>query len=255
MSPRAMRSQLVFALRAIAMVLLITVCSLWMLLVACLTGFSRRRLYSERILAPMGHLALKLWGIRLRVHQPLPFPAGHAVYIANHTSTLDMFVLIALGMPNTRFFLSGYLRKFVPFAIIGYLTGIFWTMPQNFPERRRRLFAGAAERLRGSGESVFLSPEGARITTGQIGHFNKGAFHLATDLRAPIVPMFILIPAAIDPGMGLHARPGQIDVHVGAPISTTDWRVDDLAENTATVRALFVHWNTALRDAHRLGTP
>lgn len=244
-----MMTQLVFALRAIATLLLITACALWMLLVACLTGFAMRRLYSERILAPMGHLALKLWGIRLRIHQRLPFPAGQAVYIANHTSTLDMFVLIALGMPNTRFFLSGYLRKVLPIGLIGYLTGIFWTMPQTLPEQRRRLFAGAAERLRASGESVFLSPEGARITTGQIGHFNKGAFHLAASLRAPIVPMFILIPAAIDPGLGLHARPGQIDIHVRDPISTMDWRVEDLAANTSRVRELYLHWNTALRNA------
>ena len=249
-----MMTQIVFALRAIATLLLITACALLMLVVACLTGFAMRRLYSERILAPMGHLALKLWGIRLRIHQPLPFPAGQAVYIANHTSTLDMFVLIALGMPNTRFFLSGYLRKVVPIGIIGYLTGIFWTMPQTLPERRRRLFAGAAERLRASGESVFLSPEGARITTGQIGHFNKGAFHLATSLRAPIVPMFILIPAAIDPGLGLHARPGQIDIHVGAPIATTDWRVEDLEANISHVRNLYLRWNTDLRD-HALGMP
>lgn len=247
-----MITRFVFALRAIATVLLITLCALVMLLLACLTGFAMRRFYSERILAPMGHAALKLWGIGLRIHQRLPFPAGQVVYIANHTSTLDMFVLIALGMPNTRFFLSGYLRKLVPLGIIGYLTGIFWTMPQTFPEQRRRLFAGAAERLRVSGESVFLSPEGARITTGQIGHFNKGAFHLATSLRAPIVPLFILIPAEIDPGLGLHARPGQIDIHVGAPIPTTDWRLDDLASNTVQVRTLYLHWNAALR-AHSEG--
>ena len=253
MPPRTLTPRIVFVLRAVATVLLLTGCALWMLLVACVTGFAMRRLYSERILAPTGRLALRLWGIRLRLHQPLSFPAGQAVYIANHTSTLDMFVLIALGMPNTRFFLSGFLRKLVPIGIIGYLTGIFWTMPQTLPEQRRRLFAGAAERLRASGESVFLSPEGARITTGQIGHFNKGAFHLATSLQAPIVPIFILIPAEIDPGLGLHARPGAIDIYVRTPISTTDWRVDQLAENTARMRSLYLHWNTALRS-DTLGT-
>ena len=48
-----MSTQLVFALRAIATVLLITLCALVMLPVACLTGFAMRRLYSERILAPI----------------------------------------------------------------------------------------------------------------------------------------------------------------------------------------------------------
>ncbi|PWF44343.1 lysophospholipid acyltransferase family protein [Massilia glaciei] len=247
MPARTVGERLGFALRCAAMLVLISAGALWMLLVACLTGFALRRFYSERILAPIGHLALGLWGIHVRKRQAAPFPAGQTVYIANHTSTLDMFVLIALGMPNTRFFLSGYLRKLLPFGVIGYLTGIFWTMPQTMPERRRRLFAGAAETLRRTGESVFLSPEGVRVTGGQIGHFNKGAFHLAASLKAPIVPMFILIPAAVDPGLGLHVRPGVIDVHVGPAIPTVDWCLADLAEHIASVRAAYVQWNTDLR--------
>ena len=240
-------ARLVFILRSAATVVLISACALLMLLAAVLTGFALRRLYSERILAPMGQLVLRLWGIRLQVHQKQPFPQCQAVYIANHTSTLDMFVLIALGMPNTRFFLSGYLRAIVPFGMIGYLTGVFWTMPQHRPADRRRLFQGAARTLRRTGESVFLSPEGARITTGQIGHFNKGSFHLATSLKAPIVPMFIHIPPAIDPGLGLRVRPGAIDVVVGDPMSTNNWRVEDLEANTARMRAMYVDWNAALR--------
>ena len=40
------------------------------------------------------------------------------VYVSNHSSTLDLFVLVALGLPNTRFFLSGFLQKIVPLGII-----------------------------------------------------------------------------------------------------------------------------------------
>ncbi|MFL6659277.1 MAG: lysophospholipid acyltransferase family protein [Massilia sp.] len=247
MSPRIVIERLLFCLRGVAVLVLISVSALWMLLVACLTGFSKRSLYSERILAPMGHIALRLWGIRLRVHDRARFPAAQAVYIANHTSTLDMFILIALGMPNTRFFLSGFLRKLLPLGLIGYLTGIFWTMPQTMPDQRRRLFAGAAATLRRSGESVFLSPEGARITTGLIGHFNKGAFHLASSLQAPIVPLFIQIPAAIDPGLGVYIRPGTIDVHVGEPIPTEGWLLEDLADNIGQVHAMYVQWNAEMR--------
>ncbi|MES2320054.1 MAG: lysophospholipid acyltransferase family protein [Pseudomonadota bacterium] len=247
MSPRALADHVVFVLRGAITAVLICAASLVMLLAACLTGFALRRLYSACILTPLGKFLLWLWDIRVRVHPAQPFPAGQAIYISNHTSTLDMFVLIALGMPNTRFFLSGFLRKLVPLGLMGYLTGIFWTMPQTLPAQRRRLFRRAAATLRRTGESVFLSPEGARITTGQIGHFNKGSFHLATSLQVPIVPMFILIPPAIDPGMGLRARPGVIDVHVGDAIATTGWRVEDLAANTARVRSKYIEWNTALR--------
>lgn len=242
-----MSEELVFIVRAVATLLLMIACALLMLIVACLSAFQLRRFYSEGMATPMGRLALRIWGVRIRMHQREPFPTTQTIYISNHTSTLDVFVLIALGLPNARFFLSGFLRKLVPLGVIGGLIGIFWTAPQEYPERRRAIFARAAEVLRRSGESVYLSPEGERVTTGDIGSFNKGAFHLATTLHAPIVPLFIAIPRAMDPGRGLHARPGIIDVHVGEIILTTNWHLGDLLANTASVRELFVQWNGRLR--------
>ncbi len=140
------------------------------------------------------------YGVRIRVASDAPpFPRTQTVYVSNHTSTLDLFVLVALGLPNCRFFLSGFLRKFVPLGIIGWMMGTFFTVPQDRPAERGRIFQRAERMLRRTGESVYLSPEGGRITTGQIGHFNKGAFHLATNLRAPIVPMYFDIPPEVDP--------------------------------------------------------
>jgi 1-acyl-sn-glycerol-3-phosphate acyltransferase len=234
-------------LRIAASLALLSAGAAVMLAVAACTLFLMRRLYSERIATPLGRMLLRLWGIRYVVHEGSLVPPGQVVYVSNHTSTLDMFVLIALGLPDTRFFLSGYLRKFVPLGVIGYLIGIFWTVPQAFPERRRRIFSRAADTLRRSGESVYLSPEGERVTGGTIGPFNKGAFHLATDLGVPIVPLYFAIPRAIDPGKGLAARPGVVHVHVLPAIDTSGWRVEDVAVNRNRVRDLYLRWHEALR--------
>jgi 1-acyl-sn-glycerol-3-phosphate acyltransferase len=91
-----------------------------------------------------------------------------------------------------------------------------------------------------------------RVTTGEIGHFNKGAFHLATELGAPIAPFFICIPREIDPGMGYGARPGTVDVCFKPLIDTSCWRVEEVLANTAYVRDLFVQWH---RDAWRRPAP
>jgi 1-acyl-sn-glycerol-3-phosphate acyltransferase len=128
----------------------------------------------------------------------------------------------------------------VPLGIISWMMGTFFTVPQDRPDERRRIFQRAARTLRGTGESVYLSPEGARITTGRIGHFNKGAFHLATNLRAPIVPMYLRIPRDIDPGRGYDARAGIVDVYVYPAIETRDWRLDDLTTNIERVRDFMV---------------
>ena len=230
----------------------LSVGALVMLLVAIPTFGLARRLYSEHIGRWIGEAVLRISGARYVVHRVGQPPSGQAIYISNHTSTHDVFLLIALALPRTRFFLSGFLRKVVPLGIIGYLIRIFWTVPQTFPERRREIFRRAERVLRRTGDSVYLSPEGGRITTGEIGHFNKGSFHLATNLRAPIVPIYFQIPPEINPGRGYDAKPGIIDIWLLPAIDTSGWRIEDLERNRDSVRALFVRVHESLRTTGRL---
>ena len=130
----------------------LSVGSVLLLLVALLTLFQFRRMYLA-LSTWIGRAVLALWGVRLEVVGALPFPRTQTVYVSNHTSSVDMFVLIALGLPGARFFLSGFLRKILPLGLIGYVTGIFWTVPQEYPEARKRIFARAAATLKRTGES------------------------------------------------------------------------------------------------------
>lgn len=207
----------------------------------------RRRIVALGIVTPCARAILRLWGVRLLVHGAPPWPAGQTVYVSNHTSTLDVFILTALGLPKARYFLSGYLRKMPPVGILGLLSGVFWTVPQTFPERRREIFAAAAAALRASGESVFLSPEGERVLGGQVGPFNRGAFHLAISLKADIVPLFIVIPQVIDPGRGLVTGRGTVDVHVFAAIPTAGLGVDDVDALRTAIRERYLAWNAEYR--------
>jgi 1-acyl-sn-glycerol-3-phosphate acyltransferase len=240
------------ALGAIS-VLLMTLTAALLLPVGVVTLFRARRLYS-RAAGILCRTILRLYGVRLRVHgaddgKTEVFPRTQTVYISNHTSTLDLFILVALDLPNCRFFLSGFLRKWIPLAIVSWMMGTFFTVPQNRPEERRRIFRRAAEVLRRTGESVYLSPEGGRNKTGDIGHFNKGAFHLATVLRVPIVPMYIHIPPEINPGLGYHSGRGTVDVYVLPSIHTADWKEADVVENKERVRAMFVRTHEEFRCA------
>ena len=227
---------------------IVTLTAIVLIPVGALTLFRARRLY-----AAFARLActaiLRMYGITVRVHQAVPFPDAQTIYISNHTSTLDLFVLVSLGLPNCRFFLSGFLKKIVPLGVISGMMGTFFTVPQDRPAERTRIFQRAERILRRTGESVYLSPEGARITTGQIGHFNKGAFHLATNLRVPIVPFFISIPPGMDPGRGIAAQAGVIDVVVMPAVDTRSWTLDDLERNKERVREQFVTMHAERRHA------
>lgn len=220
--------------------LLMTMAALAMLLVQAVTLFRARRFCAERIGKVLGYAVLALAGVRLVVHQDRPFPESQTIYVANHSSTLDLFVLMALALPNTRFFMKRKYLLFGPLGLLAALTGTFFTPPQSMPEARRQLFEKAEKTLRRTRESAFLSPEGTRVTTGEIGPFNKGAFHLAMSLRAPIAPLFIEIPRDIDPGKGIRVLPGTVQVHVMEPVATASWRIEDLERNRDALRDRFV---------------
>src|SRR5262245_61558664 len=96
--------------------------ALALLAVGVLRLFSARRLYA-RLAALLARVLLRVWSIRVEVVSEHGWPHGQVVYISNHPSTLDLFVLVALGLPNTRFFLSGYLKKYLPIGVIAWLMG------------------------------------------------------------------------------------------------------------------------------------
>jgi 1-acyl-sn-glycerol-3-phosphate acyltransferase len=237
-APRPVRAWALLVLSGLA----VSGAALVMLVAAALTLFRARRLY-RWMARVVGGSILRLYGIRIRVHRARPLPGTQTVFVSNHTSSLDLFVIVALGLPGCRFFLSGFLRKLVPLGVISWLLGTFFTVPQDRPQERVRIFQRAERVLRRTGESVYLSPEGGRVTTGEIGHFNKGAFHLATNLHAPIVPFYIRIPPEVDPRLGFDARPGVVDVFFLPAIDTDGWTLADLSRNTAYVRR-------ALASAH-----
>jgi len=238
---------LAFKINILFKVLLSTiVTTLWSLLmlgVAIVTLFRARRLYNEYLVKWLAKFILWQWNIKVTIHNKEKLPQGQVIYISNHTSTIDIFAITSLGLVRCRYFLFGRLRRIVPLGIIATIMGTFFTYPQTEPERRVRVFNNADRTLRKTGESVYLSPEGQRVTTGELGQFNKGAFHLATSLKAPIVPFYIQIPGHINPGSGIDAAPGTIHIYLEDPIQTADWKLEDLIENKEKVRNLFLAYH------------
>ena len=96
----------------------------------------------------------------------------------------------------------------------------------------------AVDALR-EGLSIVIAPEGTRSSTGRLGRFKKGAFHIAMQARRPIVP--IVIRNALDalPKHGIIARPATIDVVVHPPIPTDAWTPDTLEREAGAVEQLY----------------
>jgi 1-acyl-sn-glycerol-3-phosphate acyltransferase len=239
-------------LRQLLTVVVLLAGSLLLLVVAIPTLFQARRFYSEVVCRWIGLVVLRIWSIDHTTYYSEPLPDRQTIYIANHTSLLDGMLLMALKLPRTRFFLSGSQRKFGVVAIIGYIIRVFWTVPQEFPERRRQIFRRADCILRRTGDSVFLSPEGMRVTTGEIGSFNKGSFHLATSLKATIVPIYFHIPAKVNPWKSYRPHPGNVGIYFLPAIDTSSWRLEDLEANRDRVRRLYLRVHDAMRTDGRM---
>lgn len=211
-----------------------------------LRGDQGRRISQERIGGWAGQSILRLNDCTLRVHGAPP-KDGPVFYMANHSSSLDLPVLMALRLPNTRTFIKERFRWYGTLGTALSLTGALYTAPQQEHARRVQGFKDAEALLRASGESVFGSPEGTRVPGPGFGPFNRGVFHLALALQRPIVPLLIRIPPEVDPGAGVAAKqPGTIDVHFGETIPTSDWTLAELDTHKARVREQLVAWSEEL---------
>ena len=130
------------------------------------------------------HVSGDIGSIRKRVDKGEGF-----CFVSNHTSMLD--IVLMLGRLKAR---AGFVAKiellFVP------LVNVMIAMTHSVFINRRNLRAGinaihkAGENIR-RGHSMVIFPEGTRSRTGEIAPFKHGAFRMATESGAYVVPVTV----------------------------------------------------------------
>ena len=170
--------------------------------------------------------------------EPLPAPA---VYISNHSSTLDLFCILALGLPRARFIAKWELQYNPLFFILGRLTGQVFIKRQKTKEAVNTL-QNAYGRVKNNNLSIFAAPEGSRKHRGIIGEFKKGPFRTAMDLGYPIVPIYFEGNQKLSNGGSMFTRKGNCTAHIHPPIPTDDWTLQNLNERISDVRSQYIKW-------------
>ncbi len=136
-------------------------------------------------------LGIRAAGIRVRIEGVENIPSGEScIFLSNHVSNLDPPILL----PAIPGMCSVFLKKsLIKIPLIGTAMRMAKYIPVSRGHSRveaAQSVAIAADALR-SGMHIFIFPEGTRSLDGNLLPFKKGAFFLAADTNAPMVPIVI----------------------------------------------------------------
>lgn len=153
------------------------------------------------------------------------------IFISNHTSYLDIPILLA-AIPKIIYFVSKKELRRVPF--FGWM---MWALGMIFIDRKNkkrsiRSMKIAAMKLK-SGKNVLVFPEGTFDDNGAFLPFKKGAFHIAVKSKTPVLPIGISGANQVWSGGDLLGlKKGIVTVRFGEVIS------QELEDNVAAINNL-----------------
>lgn len=154
------------------------------------------------------------------------------IYLANHRSNLDLVTHCAFFPSRT--IVIGKLEVLrVPLLGTIFEKGGNVALDRKDPERARAGMELSEKKIRDEGQSIFVFPEGTR-NYGTMRPFKKGAFHLARNTGAPILPIVCAVTPGWLRGRRLWvAREVRVLVEVLEPVDPGGFdSVDALIEET-----------------------
>lgn len=184
-----------------------------------------------------------LWvsGISFDVQYHTDEISSPAVFIINHSSTLDVLTILALGLPRVRFVAKWEFQYNPIFFILGRLTGQIFIKREKTEEAIATL-QKTYKRIQRQQLSILMAPEGSRKHPGIIGPFKKGPFRMAMDLNYPVVPIYFEGNRQLSKGGTLITRSGNLTAHIHDPIDVSDWTLENIEENIIDVRKKYLRW-------------
>jgi len=192
--------------------------------------FSPKTIYpAVRILARM---QLLIMGVNLKTHGLENVDQKHSyIVMGNHESLFDIFAVPA-ALPMHGVGVEAAYHFSLP--LWGYLTRKWGNIPiqrRNKTEAVKAL--KKAKQVIKAGTSIVILPEGHRTLTGKIESFKKGAFHLAKEAKADILPFVLIGLYEFNNKNSWHLHPQTVSVVFGKPIPYAlfkDLTIDTLKE-------------------------
>jgi 1-acyl-sn-glycerol-3-phosphate acyltransferase len=150
---------------------------------------------------------VKLARIRVQVAGRELIPERPCIFMSNHVSNLDPPILLPLLPFRTAFFIKRSLLK-IPVVGVGMRLAGFIPVDRDGRLESARESVQAASKVLASGVNVSTFPEGTRSRTGRLLPFKKGAFYLAMESGAPVIPVSIWGSEQMMTKGSLRIKPG-----------------------------------------------
>lgn len=184
------------------------------------------RAWSDNTIQKWSLRLLNAAKVDLHVHNdhPIQFQPGHSyIVMCNHTSHFDIPIsLVALSGWSVRMLAKKELYQ-IPLFGKAMLSADFPMIDRKNRRQSIKDLAHARELMK-DGIFVWVAPEGTRSKTGELGEFKRGAFLMAIDAKATIIPMGIRGAQKILPAQSLGLSLGErIDVFIGEPIDASEY--------------------------------
>jgi 1-acyl-sn-glycerol-3-phosphate acyltransferase len=155
-------------------------------------------------------------------------PGKPYIFAANHQSQFDILVLQGFLGVNFRWLAK---KELFGVPIWGPAMRRAGNIPIDRSHGRQALKSlDEAARKIAAGTSVIIFPEGTRSKNGNLQEFKAGAMLLALKSGVPLVPVAILGTYEILPKGRLLMNPGTVQIRVGSPIETKNYRTKDKHE-------------------------
>ena len=177
---------------------------------------------------------LRLGRIRIQVEGQEHIPARASIFMSNHVSNLDPPIIFPLLPFRTAFFLKRSLMK-LPIVGIAMRLANFVPVDRDGRPESARESVQAAMKAMALGVNIMTFPEGTRSRTGKMLPFKKGAFYLAMETGAPVVPISIWGSEQMMTKGSLRIQPGLAHLTFHPPLDPQQFANRD--ELMAAVRA------------------
>jgi len=199
----------------------VAVGSLVLLLPSIVLGEHLRRGSGRRVARRGLAVVARLCGITFeRSVRPEPTAPGPTVYVANHSSPMDIPALLAT-VPGVRFIAAEELFRIPLLASAMRALGTVPVDRRDPGHGRRQLRTLAGELALGDGADIAVFPEGGIAPVGRRLPFKSGAFSLAIETGSTVVPVAIHgTDRILPPGGRLMVQPGTVSIDFLDPIPT-----------------------------------